>query len=140
MASLSLYFDPSLLALCWRGVGKLACSSASISKVVPHVVEELCGTIIAITKQSGGEGDLLLEKRLKSGRFLGSLLLRLLSHFPVVVEECGKVTVDMLLSTYQEVHVLESTIMRSKLESSILLVVSACYVSSKVIILSLCAE
>lgn len=129
VASLSLYFDPSLLALCWRSVGKLVCVSGSqrtplsLETVIPELIEQLCVAIVTSTKQSVMEGDPLLVKRLKSGRFLGSLLLRLLSHFSVAVAESGKVIVDMLLSIHQTVHAVENVALRSKLESNLLLLV-----------------
>lgn len=131
VAALSLYFDPSLLALCWCSVGKLSCGSStslgsatSPDAVLPHVISELCGALVAITKQSTLEGDPLLEKRLKSSRLLCSVLVRLLSRFPGLEEECGKLVVDMLLATHQATHAVSNATLRSKLESSLLLLVS----------------
>lgn len=125
VASLSLYFDPSLLALCWRGVGKVCCSSTgTLDAALPHVITQLCQAIVTLTKQSTVEEDPLLEKRLKSGRFLCSLMLRLVSRFPMSFEECGQQLVEMLLATHQCIHATSNVTLRSKLESSLLLLVS----------------
>ena len=144
VASLSLYFDPSLLALCWRGVGKVCCSSlatasstgtmdtgtmdtGTMDTALSHVITELCQAIMTLTGQSTAEQDPLLEKRLKSGRFLCSLMLRLVSRYPAVSEECSKQLVDMLLSTHQTIRTVVKMPLRSKLESSLLLLVSCLY-------------
>ena len=127
VASLSLYFDPSLLALCWRSVGKISCgNSPHLDDILPHIITELCETLVVITKQSAVEGDPLLEKQLKSGRFLSSLMLRFLSQAPVALELCGKVAMDMLLSTHQAIHAVDDAALRYKLEANLLLVVSEC--------------
>ena len=123
MASLSLHFDPSLLALCWRSVSKLSSCCLDSFAVLPHIITELCGAIMAVAKQSAMLVDSLIEKRLKSGRFLCSLLLRYFSAFPEVAETCGRVTVDMLLSVHQTIHSVNDVSLRSKLESSFLLLV-----------------
>lgn len=68
VASLSLYFDPSLLAMCWRGVGKVCCSKiGSVGTAttgtlgtgtfgtgtnLADVVRQLCLAIVTVTKQS----------------------------------------------------------------------------------------
>lgn len=128
VASLALYFDPSLLALCWRGVGKVCCSNqaniGSIDAAISHVIVELCQAIVVLSDQSTTEEDSLLEKRLKSGRFLCSLLLRLVSRFPALSEDCSNQLVDMLLSTHQTIYTVMNKPLRSKLESSLLLLVS----------------
>lgn len=131
IASLSLYFDPSLLAMCWRGVGKVSYSSmgslgsgVALSAVLPDIIRQLCLAIATVTEQSAVEGDPLLEKRLKSGRLLCSLILRLESQFPTSFEDCSREVMDMLLSTQQVIHATENAALRFKLESSLLLLVS----------------
>lgn len=125
VASSSLYFDPSLLALCWRGVGKVTFSAAvNLDTVLPHVTTQLCQAIVTIARQCVVEEDPLLEKRLKSGRFLCSLMLRLVAQFPASFDECNGELVDMLLCTHQAIHTVDNVTLHSKLESSFLLLVS----------------
>jgi hypothetical protein len=130
VASLSLYFDPSLLALCWRGLGKVCCSNVAtasstgaLEASLPFVIAQLCQAIVTVARQSSVDADALLEKRLKSGRLLCSLVLRLVSLFPVAFEDCSKQLVDMLLSIHQTIHATSNTILRRKIEASLLLVV-----------------
>lgn len=134
VAALSLYFDPSLLAMCWRGVGKVSGSLASgnilppgtedtLSAVISGVTRELCLAIVTVTEQCAREGDPLLEKRLKSGRLLCSLMLRLVSQFPSICDDCSMVVIDMLLSIQQVIHGIQDEALRCKLESSLLLLV-----------------
>lgn len=144
MASLSVYFDPSLLVLCWRSIGKLACEggnrtakSANLDSTILHVLEQLCVAIQITTQQSVVEGDPLLDKRLKSGRYLCSLLLRLLSYYPGAVMESAKVTLNLLLSTHQTVLAVNSEELRSRLEFNLILLVG-CFITRWIIVLCQC--
>ena len=126
VASVSLHFDPSLLVLCWRSVGKLACGSdaARLDVDLLHIVEQLCVAIEVTTQQSVVKGDPLLDKRLKSGRFLGSLLLRVLEQHPAITHDCCQDVLRMLLCIHQAIYGVSSSELRSKLESNFLCLVS----------------
>lgn len=54
-------------------------------------------------------------------------MLRLVSRFPLSFEECGQQLVEMLLATHQDIHATSNITLRSKLESSLLLLVSLPY-------------
>ena len=92
-------------------------------EVIPYITEQLCLAIDTTCKQSLQEADPLVEKRLRSGRFLCSLLLRLLSEFPVCVSACVRVLHQLLLSTHANVHSVDNTSLQKKLESAFLLLV-----------------
>ncbi len=116
-----------MLALCWRSVGRVVCGGGEAAErveVMSHIVEQLCLAIDTTCKQSLLETDPLLDKRLRSGRFLCSLLLRVLSEFAVCVSGCGGALLQLLLSTHQAVYTVESVAFRSRLESAFLLLVS----------------
>lgn len=127
VASLSLHFDPSLLSLCWRSVGKLSCgsvASVNLDSLMPGVIGQLCVDLEALTQQQGVvDLDPLLEKKLRSGRFLSSILMRLLFQFPVAILECSKVIAHLLLTTHQHVHAVRNVALHSRLESNLLLLV-----------------
>ena len=130
VATLSMHFDPSLLVMCWRGIGKLACghvNSEDVSEqwdsLIVRVVQQLCAAIIVTTQQSVTEEDYLLERRLKCGRYLNSLLLQLLSCYPVITALCCEVTFDLLLSTHQLVFTVSGEELRDRLESNLLILV-----------------
>lgn len=134
IASLSVTFDPSLVVLCWRNIGKLACQSrtaesANLDAVIVHIIEQLCEAIEVTIQQSVIEGDPLLDKRLKSCRYLSSLLLQLLSSYPTAAEESEKVTFDLLVSTHQTVFAVRSKELRSRLESNLMLLVGMEFIS-----------
>lgn len=128
VAALSLYFDPSVLAVCWRSVGRVVCgrkedgesTAARKEEIIPHVIKQLCLAIDATCRQSLIEAGPLLEKRLKSGQFLCSLLLRLMSEFPKCVS--ADVLLQLLLSTQQTLQTVPNTALRTRLVPSLLLV------------------
>lgn len=125
VASLSLHFDPSLLVFCWRSIGRLVCGASASPSILP-IIQQLSLAITVTASQSTKPGDPLLEKRLKSGRFLCSLLVRLLTHFPKAVTECAGITMDLLLSTHQAINAVQNddTTPFSSLEANLLLLVS----------------
>ncbi len=107
IASLSLNFDPSLVVFCWRSIGKLLCSNTQICHSLIRLgVEQLSVALTTTIHQSTLQTDLLLEKRVKSLKFLTSLLFRLTNQFPDEIAKCADIMVDLLLSSHQIVYAL----------------------------------
>ena len=123
VASLSLDFDPSLVVLCWRSIGRLMCVSSDHFSTKYQVLEQLSLAIVTTIQQSSMQDDPLMEKRLKCGRFLCSLLIRLLQENPNLVTECVNMAVDLLLTTHQSVYKVENVILQANLEANLMLLV-----------------
>ena len=132
---MSLHFDPAVLVLCWRTIGKLVISGSSPAPLameadvltvnaVKFLLQELCTTMVTVTKQCVAKEDRMLEKRLKCGRFLTSLLVRLLGHNPESAIAGVPDLHNLLLSTHQLVYSEQSESLRIQLQNNLLLLVS----------------
>lgn len=137
----SLHFDPAVLVLCWRTIGKLLISGSSVAPIVmanlvlptaiiQHLVQELCITMTTVVKQCVVGDDVMFEKRLKCERFLTSLLLRLLGQYPEVVSGCVSEIQVLLLSSHKLVYSRTSDHVREHLLNNLVLMVRNCNIRS----------
>ena len=107
IGSVSLHFDPAVLVLCWRTIGKLATGelqslflSNDQQDVVSLLVQELSLTIATVSQQCQWEEDNMIVKKEKCVRFLASLLVRLLGqHMDKAIASMSQVT-SLLLMPY----------------------------------------
>jgi len=116
IGSVSLHFDPAVLVLCWRTIGKLitgglppALTATALNSlqgdVLSHVVQELCATIATVSsRQYHLEEDNMAMKREKCVKFLTSLLVRVLGQYTeIAITNVSRVT-SLLMTPYPVTH------------------------------------
>ena len=138
VATVSLFFDPTVATTCWRAIRNMAVTNSSTLPSYPDppsdslpvsalrpLIDPLCVAMVTIIKQSLGPDSVLLGKRLKLGRFLASLLLQLLARYPGLADMVVVGMVELLLSAHQLVYQVrqQELALRTKLEDNLLILV-----------------